>query len=178
MRVINLYGGAGSGKSTTAAGLFFHMKSRGYKVELVQEYVKSLAWEDRTEDQAFITANQNKLLHRLLGKVDYVICDASLLLTLAYLPDDYTVPSFKQYAIDLYHSYDNFLDVFIKRVKPYVPMGRYEKEEEAHEKDAVILNMLKEQGIDFPIIEGDLNAPGRILRLIEVKNELEPVQKA
>lgn len=40
--VINLIGGPGSGKSTTAAGLFFRMKSMGVRCELVTEYAKEL----------------------------------------------------------------------------------------------------------------------------------------
>ena len=46
MKVINLVGGPGCGKSTTAAGLFYELKRRDYSVELVTEYAKSRVWED------------------------------------------------------------------------------------------------------------------------------------
>ena len=45
MKVINLWGGPGCGKSTTAAGLFSIMKMRGHKVELVTEYAKELTYD-------------------------------------------------------------------------------------------------------------------------------------
>ena len=38
LKVINLYGGPGTGKSTTAAALFALIKREGYNVELVTEF--------------------------------------------------------------------------------------------------------------------------------------------
>jgi hypothetical protein len=40
LKVINLYSGLGSWKSTTAAGLFHLMKQDLYSVELVTEFAK------------------------------------------------------------------------------------------------------------------------------------------
>lgn len=170
MKIINFYGGVGSGKSTTAAGLFYLMKINGYNVELVQEYVKDLAWEDRIEDQAFITANQNKKLERLKGKVDYAICDSSLILTLAYLPADYRVPSFKQYVIDLFHSYDNFLHIYLNRVTPYVKHGRYQDEAGAKEYDVKIKKLMSDLNLETFHVDGNIDAPDKILNLIEKRN--------
>jgi len=173
MKVINFYGGAGCGKSTTAAGLFFLMKINGYSVELVQEYVKDLAWEDRHEDQAFITANQNKKLHRLIGKVDYAICDSSLLLGLTYMADDYAVPSFRDYVIDLYNSYDNVLNIFVERQKPYLQDGRYETEANAIENDARIKQMLRGLKIPYHVVKGNVDAPDEVLKLVEYQSDTE-----
>ena len=36
--VINLFGSSGSGKSTTAMGLAYKLKTLGFKVELVSEF--------------------------------------------------------------------------------------------------------------------------------------------
>lgn len=41
---INLFAGPGTGKSTTAAGVFFEMKRSGMSVEYVTEYAKSLVF--------------------------------------------------------------------------------------------------------------------------------------
>lgn len=49
MKVINLFGGAGIGKSTFAASLFAHMKQLHLNVELVQEYAKHLVYQDATD---------------------------------------------------------------------------------------------------------------------------------
>lgn len=171
MRVINFYGGAGCGKSTTAAGLFYLMKINGYNVELVQEYVKDLAWEDRMEDQAFITAQQNKKLERLKNKVDYVICDSSLILSLAYITDDYPVPSFRTYVTDLFHHYDNFLHVYVNRVAPYVKAGRYQDEAGAKEFDKKILKLMQDLKLETHFVDGNIDAPDKILKIIEGKIE-------
>ena len=45
-KIINLYGAPGSGKSTIASGLFFHMKMAGLNVELASEYIKSKVFEE------------------------------------------------------------------------------------------------------------------------------------
>jgi hypothetical protein len=39
--VVNLFGGPGTGKSTTASGVFYHLKRDNRNVELVQEYAKA-----------------------------------------------------------------------------------------------------------------------------------------
>ena len=48
-KVINLFGGPGAGKSTTAAGLFYEMKVRDIKCELVTEYAKDMTYEKQRE---------------------------------------------------------------------------------------------------------------------------------
>ena len=45
--IINLYGGPGAGKSTSASDLFVILKERGVNAELAREYVKRWAWERR-----------------------------------------------------------------------------------------------------------------------------------
>ncbi len=45
--IINLYGGPGAGKSTSAAYLYYLLKCQQENVELVREYVKKWAWENR-----------------------------------------------------------------------------------------------------------------------------------
>jgi len=55
--VINILGGSGCGKTTTAAGLFYEMKKQRISCELVQEFVKIWAYEGRDifqRDQALI----------------------------------------------------------------------------------------------------------------------------
>ena len=174
MRVINFYGGPGCGKSTIASGLFYLMKVKGYNVELVQEYVKDLAWENRMEDQSFIAANQNLKLHRLEGKVDYVICDSSLILGLAYLPTDYPIKSFKNYLTELFHSYDNFLHIYVNRSvlnNSYDTNGRFQNEQEAKIKDMQILDLMSELGLEFSWFDLSPDTPNKILKMIEGKND-------
>ena len=86
-KFINIYGGPGSGKSTTAARLFGEMKVAGYDVELVTEVAKDLVWEGRTDTlsiQPYVTLKQYRNIMRLKDKVEYVITDSPIRLGLIY----------------------------------------------------------------------------------------------
>jgi tRNA uridine 5-carbamoylmethylation protein Kti12 len=108
MKVINFFAGPCAGKSTLSAGLFYKMKTQHYNVEYVHEYAKELTWEERHNcltDQIFVTANQNRMFERLKGKVDWIITDTSLLLSLMYTPKDY-YPTFEPLLLDVFNGYD------------------------------------------------------------------------
>ena len=80
-KVINFYGGPGSGKSTKAAGLYYKMNMAGFSVELNNEFAKECVWEDNVpmlKDQLFMLAHQHRKILRLVGKVDYVITDSEI----------------------------------------------------------------------------------------------------
>ena len=67
LKVINLWGEPGAGKSTVAAGLFNLMKLMGEKVELVTEYAKDLTYEKNhvsLQNQLLILATQDNRLRR------------------------------------------------------------------------------------------------------------------
>lgn len=94
-KIINLYGGPCAGKSTLAAELFYNMKMRHMDVELVTEYAKDLVWEENTfklqaslETQLSILSEQALRIKRLQGKVDYIITDAPLLVSVCHSKDE------------------------------------------------------------------------------------------
>ena len=77
--IVNYFGAPNSGKSVQAALYFTKMKQKGYNCELVTEYVKEWAWEQRPitkYDQLFIVVNQMRRETILFNKVAYknVIC--------------------------------------------------------------------------------------------------------
>jgi tRNA uridine 5-carbamoylmethylation protein Kti12 len=77
--VINLFGGPGTGKSTLATNLFYIMKSKDINVELVREYVKSWAYNNREPkeyDLIYLLGKQSSYETQLYGKVDYVVTDS------------------------------------------------------------------------------------------------------
>lgn len=188
MKVINLYGGPGTGKSTTATGLFHLMKLKGYKVEYVSEYAKDLVWDKSYEvmnDQLLIFANQYHRIKRLEKHgVEYVVTDSPLLLSLHYKPEDY-YGAFTDLVWDIYDSLNN-IDVFLTRVKPYCPIGRRQNEETAISVDARINKLLTNNGVIVQYINADEHAPANILKLIDDKltnigytmlNEVKPAAK-
>jgi len=169
LRVINLWGGPGCGKSTTAAGLFNLMKNRGHKVELVTEYAKDLTY-DRDQgglaDQLSILAQQNRRLSRLRGQVEWAITDSPLPLSLVYLKDEALAVPLCDLAYRLMAA-DEHYHVKVRRVKPYQRFGRSQSEQEAQLLDAAIYAMLGAYVRAPPCaawsdVDGDAHAPYNI----------------
>lgn len=161
LKVINLFAGPGAGKSTTRAGLFYLMKSNKVNCEEVTEYAKDVTWEEnynQLSDQLFVLANQNRRLDRLKDKVEWVVSDSPILLSIHYALPDYLPHTFKSLAFDLWQTYDNH-NFFINRVKTYSPIGRSQTEDEAKEIDRKIKSMLSLHNIEFTEVDGNLEAP-------------------
>ncbi len=142
LKVINLYGGPGSGKSTMAARCFAELKMNGYNVELVTEYAKDLTWAGREKtlrDQLYILAKQHDRLRRLEGQVELVITDSPLLLCLVYvrghpLYDNAAFASLVRSLDETFYRHD----YFVRRCKAYNPRGRNQTEHEARALDGII----------------------------------------
>lgn len=165
-QIINLIGAPGSGKSTSAAGLFHLMKIAGKKVELITEFPKDLVYEERNvalKSQAYIFGEQEFRQFRLLGKVDYIITDSPLILSPVY--SSHYPASFKQFAVDIFNSYKN-LNFYIRRVKKYVQIGRNQSAEESDDIAFKILAVLVEYNVPFITLDGDDTAPKNILDII------------
>lgn len=177
MKVINLFGGPGAGKSTTAAGLFHLMKMHHLNVELIQEVAKHLVWAERyksLDDQLYVFAKQNDRLHTLKGNVGFAISDSPLILSALYMPRDYP-PSFSQFVLDLFGRYEN-VNVVLKRVHPYQQVGRIHSEEESNAISRLTMEFLSSHDIPFVEMEGDREAPARILRLVQSGPAGNPVE--
>ena len=153
MKVVNLFGGPGVGKSTLACDLFSFMKKRGDNVELVTEYAKDMVYEGRDNilnDQLYILAKQNRRLARLAESgVEWAVTDGPLPLGLVYGAAE----SFPlvQMIMECYSKYDNF-NFFLERSKfvDYQPEGRVQQTvEEALVKDLEIWNTLEAFQIKF-----------------------------
>ena len=164
-KIINLFAGPGAGKSTTASGLFFLMKTRGYSVELIHEFAKDLTWRGRhntLECQPYVFGKQLERTECLLGQVDYIITDSPLLLSAVYNNEE-KYPEFQFPVIDIFESHDN-LNYFIERVKPYNPVGRNQTKEEALEVDIKIKKLLQFYVIRYKSIPGNMAAISKILK--------------
>ena len=173
-------GGPGAGKSTTASALFAKMKRSYYNVELVTEYAKDMVWEERHKifgEQDYITAQQNKRLRRLIGKVDFAITDSPILLGMCYIPQDYYISCFRQFIWEIFSSYNN-LNFYIEREKGYVQIGRNQSASEAMEKDNLMYNVLKTYQVPFHSIAGNEHAEDDIFKVVKAyakENGIQPV---
>lgn len=148
-KIINLFGGPGVGKSTIASGLFYHMKIAGYNVELASEYVKDKVYEGTKypfKDQLYTYAKQNKKIRQLIGKVDYVICDSPLFLSVIYQSEE--TPLFSAYATENFNRYDN-VNFLVRRHHVYQPTGRIHTEKQASEISMLLEEKLKEYSIPY-----------------------------
>lgn len=166
--VLNMFGGPGAGKSTTAAGVFALMKEAGMSVELVTEFAKDATWEERHNllaVQEYILAEQNLRLRRLVGKVQFAVTDSPLLLSTIYTDIDYPV-SFRWFVEDMFNSYSNF-NFLIKRTKPYVQIGRNQDEDQARRIDAQIASTLSRLGHKTSIVIGDGTAKTVIFDFVQ-----------
>jgi len=150
--IINLYGGPGSGKSTSAAYFYYLLKTQGANVELVREYVKDWAWEKRdikTYDQIYFLGKQVRRESMLYEKVDWVVTDSPVMMNL-YYAQRYCPPSlsegirastlsFYRQAMEDGHKH---IHVLLHRNKPYQGEGRYQTEAEAREIDSGLRHLL------------------------------------
>lgn len=163
MKVINLFAGPGAGKSTTAAGIFNHLKNHNKRCELVTEFVKDLVWDKShatLRDPLYLLANQHHKLHRMLEHdVDYIIVDSPLPVCLAYM-DEYWKGKLENLVFDMFDRFDND-NYFLIRQKQYMKYGRFQTEDEANSIDTHIENFMK-QRYDMRYITGTPQAASLI----------------
>ena len=169
MITINLWGGPGCGKSTTASGLFSLMKMRGHKVELVTEYAKELTYDsnwDLLTKQEFIFPEQYHRQKRLVNHVDYVITDSPLPLNIIYAREDLKKDDqFKTKVINGFNEFNNF-NIMLKRCKPYSHYGRKESNKQALDIDKDCVEQLENMNSEYKWVMGDEDSPVIIYNML------------
>jgi hypothetical protein len=155
--VINLFGGPGVGKSTLCASVFAKLKIMGIDCEMATEYAKDMVWEEsykKLENQIYIFGKQHARVHRLLGKVDVVITDSPLLNSIVY--DKTENIALRKLVISEFWKL-NTLNFYISRKLDYEENGRVQTLKEAIEVDNAYLKLIKDNDIEYSIIEpGDI----------------------
>lgn len=161
--VINLFGAPGSGKSTTAAGLFYNLKLQHTHCEMVREYVKSWSWEGRKPgeyDQMYILGKQIKYESLLYGKVDVIITDSPIILS-GFYEHLYDVGDMVADAATKFMSkaqskgiiYKNY---WLESHAHYDERGRYQTPEEAEILGPQMKTWLTKMGVKLDVVDSQL----------------------
>ena len=167
-KVINMVGGPGAGKSSTAAGLFFLMKCAGIRCELVTEFAKELTYDENWVDlkrQLYVLAEQERRQRRLADKVDFIITDCPLLLSIAYVSDPRDHYAVEHSAKNLWAHYNN-INFALVRAKPYMRYGRSQTEQEARAIDHKLISEVFKDEVIEAFVPGDENAPQAVLDVL------------
>ena len=178
--VVNLFGVPGAGKSTGAAYIFSRIKMAGVNAELITEYAKDKVWERNDEafrNQAYIFGEQSYRISRCAGKVDVIVTDSPLPLSIMYNTDERLTENFNKAVMDVFNTYDN-LNYLLLRVKPYNPVGRKQTEAESDALGASVISLLNDRNIPYRSIEGDVKGYDEIVReiILRINGEKNEIQ--
>lgn len=171
MKVINIYAGPGAGKTTQGLDIAAYMKKRGYSVELIPEYAKKLIYQGRENElrtnQIKVFSNQLDPYRYLDGKVDYVIAECPLLLSVVYnrLGNVEDNPYFDDFVIHEHNKYDN-INIYLRRETEYQTEGRYQNKDEAIIVDNKTMDILSEINSEYTTI-GIKNFCEEVIKIIE-----------
>lgn len=152
--VINIIGGPGAGKSSMTASVFSFLKWHDVNCEMALEYAKEVVWsktENLLKNQLFVFGQQHNRIYHLLDKVDVVITDSPLLLSIIY--DSKRNMNLKSLVLDEFHKYNN-MNYLLTRKKKYNPIGRLQTELEAKQIDDQLRDLLKMYAIPYKEIAG------------------------
>lgn len=155
--VVNLFGVPSAGKSTGAAYIFSKLKMNGVNAELVTEYAKEKVWENNAEalkNQVYVFGEQCYRQDRCKDKVDVIVTDSPLPLSIFYNRDHRLNQCFNQTVMDVFNSYNN-INYCITRVKPYNPVGRCQNESESDLMSEPMVKLLVDNNIEFTYKKGD-----------------------
>lgn len=165
MLVINLFGTPGAGKSTGAAYVFSQLKMQGINAELITEFAKDKVWENNEEvfkNQAYLFGKQSYKISRCKDKVECIITDSPLPLSIFYNNDEILGEDFNRTVMNVFNSYNN-LNYLLIRTKLYNPAGRHQTEEESDKLKAPMISLLNNRNIPYVEITGDIDGYQKII---------------
>lgn len=161
-KIICLYGGPCSGKSTLQAQLFVDFKVRGLNAEMNREYIKNWIYEGRKVnfgDQLYITSKMLKTERHLISSgVDIIINDSPILLNMVYANlynNTPTEQALLENIVKYHHDYirknQYTIEHFIctREGILYQCEGRYQSADEAARIDHLIVEQLDRHNINY-----------------------------
>ena len=153
--IVNIYGGPGAGKSTTALQLVAELKKLGYHADYVSEVAKELVYakdfehlDGTLKNQSKILSEQKRRLDIMLDNVDVAVTDSPLLLNTVYLKEN--APEYIESVFSQYENYNNY-NVVVERdlSVEFEQEGRIHNLEESIKKDGEINTLLDSHNIDY-----------------------------
>lgn len=154
---ICLFAGPGTGKSTTAAGVFYRLKRMGFNAELIQEYAKKKVWSKDMKPLSFQPYMLGKQLwsqYLLLDEVEVAVTDSPVLLSALYQGFG-CVDGFEEVIVKQFNLFNN-INFYLERdseAHPYNPKGRMQTEEGAIAKDDETKAFLDKYNIPYHTIK-------------------------
>jgi hypothetical protein len=186
--LVNLYGAPGSGKTSGSLYLTGLLKSEGYKAAYVEEFASQLIRQGLGEklgdwkNQNYIVTGQVKLiLDEIAAGSEIIICDSPPTLNILHYSklacekagkgSEFTESMItSQYIIynQIFSEFDK-IDVYVKRVKPFLQWKRVHSEEQSNEmvkplKFVYLTSNLESQKVE---ITGDLKGYNTLAQLIK-----------
>ena len=180
---INLFGAPGAGKSTMMASVFSKLKMNGIDVEMAPEYAKRKVWENSTDvldDQIYMFGKQFHTINVLQGKVQVVITDSPLLLSMYYVDHTNITPevntALKRLALAAHDDLLNW-NILLNRVKPYNPNGRMQTEIESDLIHLSLSSMLSAYRINYTGYQGTEYSAYAIAEYVtELLSDMTPIE--
>lgn len=151
--VVNLIAGPCAGKSTVTSGVFYKLKMAGVDCEMALEYAKDRVWEEAfatMDDQIYVFGKQYHGIRRLNGKVQVIITDSPILLSIYYSKMDSEY--FNDFVVEQFNKFDNMTYV-IERNTVYNQNGRVHTEEQSKEIDKILVNILEYNNIKYKTVK-------------------------
>lgn len=175
-KIVCLWGGPGTGKSTTCAGIFHRLKTMGFNTEMNREYIKEWVWEKRKVlpgDQVYVTAKQarREVIYMREG-LDFIVSDSPLALATFYGDTYDPFEKFGQASKSIVKQHHEICKhygykvehFFLIRTKNYNPAGRNEDEQTAKEFDVKIREFLDSYPIKYNVVQCDANVEDTIIK--------------
>lgn len=150
-KVINLFGEPSTGKSTAAMDITARLKRSGINAEYVSEFAKDKVYEQNPEVfecQEYIFGKQSFKMNRVRDKVQVIVVDSPLVLSIIYNKSEYLGNPFEQTVMNTFNSYDN-KNYLLLRKHNYETLGRLHNKEQAQEIRQFLISKLNDLKIHY-----------------------------
>lgn len=149
--VINFFGEPSAGKSTAAMDVASRLKRAGINAEYVSEFAKDKVYEQNSEVfeyQEYIFGKQSFKMNRVRHKVQVIVVDSPLILSIIYNKSPYLGNFFEDTVMSTFNSYDN-KNYLLVRKHSYENSGRREDEDQASKVREFLISKLAELNIPY-----------------------------